>query len=437
MAIYHLSVKTFSRSKGQSATAAVAYRAAAKIHCDHERRDHDYSKKRDVIHSEIFLPPNAPSWANDRQQLWNEVERAEKRKNSTVAREFEVALPNELNKEQRIALVQDFAKQIVARHGCAVDAHLHDDKGSYKSKENQHAHIMLTTRRLEPEGFTKKTRELDEKKSGEVVYWREQWAKVEAVGPDVTEFVVGDTVSVVPAFSFADYGLYGELVNAPAHAVVKHPENLSFIEAAATWMMFVTAYGALIEFGKLEAGETVLIGAASSSVGLAAIQIANMVGATPIALTRSSKKRQALLDAGAVHVIATQEQDLISEVMALTDGKGARMAFDPVGGPDAGKILQTLSMQGIFFQYGALDTRDIPVPVMDILSKHLTLRGYELFEITGDLDKLEQAKNFINQGLANGELRPIINRTFTFEEMAEAHSYMESNTQVGKIVVTL
>ena len=260
---------------------------------------------------------------------------------------------------------------------------------------------------------------------------------VEAVGPDVTEFAVSDTVSVVPAFSFADYGLYGELVNAPAHAVVKHPENLSFIEAAATWMMFVTAYGALIEFGKLEAGETVLIGAASSSVGLAAIQIANMVRATPIALTRSSKKRQALLDAGAVHVIATQEQDLISEVMALTDGKGARMAFDPVGGPDAGKILQTLSMQGIFFQYGALDNRDIPVPVMDILSKHLTLRGYELFEITGDLDKLEQAKNFINQGLANGELRPIINRTFTFEEMAEAHSYMESNTQVGKIVVTL
>lgn len=177
MAIYHLSVKTFSRSNGQSATAAVAYRAGAKIHCDHERRDHDYSKKRDVIHSEIFLPPNAPSWAIDRQQLWNEVERAEKRKNSTVAREFEVALPNELNEQQRIALVQDFAKQIVARHGCAVDAHLHDDKASYKSKENQHAHIMLTTRRLEPEGFTKKTRELDERKSGEVVYWREQWAK--------------------------------------------------------------------------------------------------------------------------------------------------------------------------------------------------------------------------------------------------------------------
>lgn len=176
MAIYHLSVKTFSRSNGQSATAAVAYRAGAEIYSDRDRCHHDYTRKSDVLHSEIFLPENAPEWALDRQQLWNEVESAEKRKNSTVAREFEVALPHELNEEQRIALVQDFAKQIVARHGCAVDAHLHDDRSRNK-KQNFHAHIMLSTRRLEQDGFTTKTRELDERKSGEVVYWRERWAK--------------------------------------------------------------------------------------------------------------------------------------------------------------------------------------------------------------------------------------------------------------------
>lgn len=176
MAIYHLSVKTFSRSNGQSATAAVAYRAGAEIYSDRDRCHHDYTRKSDVLHSEIFLPNNAPEWALDRQQLWNEVESAEKRKNSTVAREFEVALPHELNEEQRIALVQDFAKQIVARHGCAVDAHLHDDRSRNK-KQNFHAHIMLSTRKLEQDGFTTKTRELDERKSGEVVYWREQWAK--------------------------------------------------------------------------------------------------------------------------------------------------------------------------------------------------------------------------------------------------------------------
>lgn len=176
MAIYHLSVKTFSRSKGQSATAAVAYRAGEKIKCDYEGRTHDYTKKSDVLHSEIFLPENAPSWAMDREQLWNQVEHAEKRKNSTIAREFEVALPHELNEQQRIALVQDFSRQIVARHGCAVDAHLHNDNSRTK-KQNFHAHIMLSTRRLEQDGFTTKTRELDEKKSGEVVYWREQWAE--------------------------------------------------------------------------------------------------------------------------------------------------------------------------------------------------------------------------------------------------------------------
>ncbi|MFA5677447.1 MAG: zinc-dependent alcohol dehydrogenase family protein [Pseudomonas sp.] len=260
---------------------------------------------------------------------------------------------------------------------------------------------------------------------------------VEALGPDVSGFNIGDAVSVVPAFSFADYGMYGELVNVPVHALVKHPENLSFVEAAASWMMFITAYGALIDIGNLQAGETVLIRAASSSMGLAAIQIANMVGAVPVALTRSSQKRQALLEAGAAHVIATEEQDLINEVMSITDGKGARMAFDPVGGAYARNIFKVLGMQGIFFQYGALDAQDIPVPVMDVLGKHLTLRGYELFEITGNPEKLEQAKAFVNAGLASGKLRPVIDQTFAFEDIAKAHRHMEANAQVGKIVVTV
>ncbi len=260
---------------------------------------------------------------------------------------------------------------------------------------------------------------------------------VSAIGSDVVGFAVGDAVSVVPAFSFAEYGLYGELVNAPAHAVVKHPESLSFPDAAATWMKFVTAYGALIELGGLQAGEAVLIRAASSSVGLAAIQIANSVGAIPVALTRTGDKRDALLQAGAAAVIATQEQDMVAEVMAITHGQGARMAFDPVGGPEVALVLKALSMHGIFFQYGALDSRDIPVSVMDLLGKHLTLRGYQLFEITQNQEKLERAKRFINEGLASGQLRPVIDRTFGFDEMDEAHRYMESNAQVGKIVVTL
>lgn len=258
-----------------------------------------------------------------------------------------------------------------------------------------------------------------------------------AVGSDVSDIAPGDLVSVVPAFSFADYGMYGEVVNAPEHAVVKHPSNLSFVEAAASWMMFVTAYGALVEYGNLQAGDTVLIPAASSSVGLAAIQIANMLGAIPVALTRTSAKRQALLDAGAKHVIATQEEDLVAEVAAITSGKGARIVFDPVGGPEATKLIKSMSDSGIFFQYGALDHRDIPVPVFDILGKHLTVRGYELFEITTDMQKLANAKAFVTKGLAGGQLKPVIDQVFSLNDIATAHRRMESNAQIGKIVVVV
>lgn len=202
-------------------------------------------------------------------------------------------------------------------------------------------------------------------------------------------------------------------------------------------MMFVTAYGALVEYGNLQAGQTVLIPAASSSVGLAAIQIANMLGATPVALTRTSAKSQALLDAGAKHVIATQEQDVVAEVARITEGKGAHIAFDPIGGPEATKLIKSLAPQGFFFQYGALDHRDIPVPVFEILGKHLTIRGYELFEISTDAEKLARAKAFVNQGLAEGKLKPVIDKVFPFAQISDAHRHMESNAQIGKIVVSV
>ncbi len=114
---------------------------------------------------------------------------------------------------------------------------------------------------------------------------------VAAVGPEVREFKIGDAVSTIPSFSLNDYGLYGDLANAPVHAVTQHPASLSWTEAAAVWMQYLTAYGALIDIGKLTKGDTILIPAASSSVGLAAIQIAKRVGAVPVALKRGKSKR--------------------------------------------------------------------------------------------------------------------------------------------------
>lgn len=259
---------------------------------------------------------------------------------------------------------------------------------------------------------------------------------VEAVGQDVKDVAPGDSVSVIPSFMFSEYGMYGELVNAPAHAVVKHPQTLSFVEAAASWMMYVTAFGALVEYGNLQAGQYVVIRAASSSVGLAAIQIAKMLGAHPIALTRTSEKREMLLNAGAQAVIATAEQDMVEEIHRQTKGAGAHIVFDPVGGPDVAKLSKSMAQQGIFFQYGALDNRDLSIPVFDILGKHLTFRGYELFEITTDKEKMARAKAFVFAGLESGALKPVIDSVFALDEIVEAHRYMESNGQVGKIVVT-
>jgi len=260
---------------------------------------------------------------------------------------------------------------------------------------------------------------------------------VEALGEGVQGLKVGDAVSTIPAFSQNQYGVYGDTAIVPAFAVAKHPASLSWAEAAAVWMQYATAYGALIDIAGLKAGDTLLIPAASSSVGIAAIQIARMIGATPVALTRGSSKRKALLDAGAAHVIATEEQDLVAEAKKLTGGKGARIVFDPVGGPTVAKLTVAMAERGILFLYGALSTEPTPLPLMDVVGKSLTIRGYVLFEITGDPHRLERARKFIVDGLSAGKLKPVVAKTFPLEQIVEAHRYMESNQQVGKIVVTV
>jgi len=261
---------------------------------------------------------------------------------------------------------------------------------------------------------------------------------VEAVGPGVGGVQVGDRVSTLPGFSMNQYGTYGELILAPGHAVVKLPANLDWAEGAAIWMQYLTAWGALVDIASMTAGDFVLIPAASSSVGLAAIQICNLVGAIPIALTRSSAKFDELRKAGAAHLVATQEQDLIDEVKRITQGHGARIAFDPVGGPAVYQLTEVMSPLGILFQYGALSTEPTPLPLFTVLGKSLTIRGYVLFEFTlTDNEKLQRGIRFVLDGIAQGKLTPILSRSFPLEEIVAAHQFMESNQQVGKITVTV
>ncbi|WP_345814807.1 zinc-dependent alcohol dehydrogenase family protein [Paraburkholderia sp. PREW-6R] len=260
---------------------------------------------------------------------------------------------------------------------------------------------------------------------------------VDAVGSSVSGFAPGDVVSVIPSFSMNQYGTYGEVIVVPDYAVVKHPSSLSFTEAASVWMMFVTAYGALIEDAKVTQGDFVIVPAASSSVGLAAIQLANYAGATSIALTRTAAKKQPLLDAGAAHVVVTDEADLVDEVMRITGGNGARVAFDPVGGPNFAKLLATLSFQGIAYIYGALSDEVTPLPVLEMIGKMLTVKAHNIWLTSGDETRRKAAVDYILKGLESGALKPVIDRTFSFDQMVDAHRYLETNGQFGKIVVTV
>ncbi|TNC44698.1 molybdopterin-guanine dinucleotide biosynthesis protein MobA [Rubellimicrobium rubrum] len=180
MASYHLSVKTVQRSAGRSATAAIAYRTASRVVCEREGRVHDYRAKAGVEASLLLVPKDAPEWAHDRQALWNAAEARETRSNSVTAREWELALPAELDAEGRRVLVQGFAAELVARYGVAADVAIHAPHQD-GDQRNWHAHVLTTTRVLTPEGLTDKTRVLDAKQTGgpEIEHMRARWAELQ------------------------------------------------------------------------------------------------------------------------------------------------------------------------------------------------------------------------------------------------------------------
>ncbi|WP_114210584.1 zinc-dependent alcohol dehydrogenase family protein [Acidisarcina polymorpha] len=260
---------------------------------------------------------------------------------------------------------------------------------------------------------------------------------IEAAGPGVDTSWIGKTVSTVPGtFKLNDHGVYGEVAIVPLHGIAEYPSNLSYEQGASIWMQYLTAYGALIWLGKVVKGDFVIITAASSSVGIAAIEMVKVEGAISIAVTRTRAKEAELLNRGADHVIVTDEEDLVARVNDITSGRGARIVFDPIGG----KLLELLAVaaapKGIIFEYGALAPEPTPYPLFTALAKALTVRAYTLFELTPD-PVFPEAKQYIFDHLASGAFKPLIDKTFPFAEIVEAHRYMESNAQIGKIVVTL
>ncbi|MEU6431051.1 zinc-dependent alcohol dehydrogenase family protein [Microbispora sp. NPDC046973] len=260
---------------------------------------------------------------------------------------------------------------------------------------------------------------------------------VESVGEGVEDFAPGDAVSTVPAFLMTEYGTYAEFVVLPAHALVHRPDGVDAATGAATWMAYTTAYGLLVEFGDVKPGDTVLVNAASSSVGLAAIQVANHIGAVPVATTRTHVKKRRLLEAGAAHVIAAEEEDLVKRVHAVTGGKGVELAVDAIMGPAVNTLIQAVAPGGTLLFYGWLDPTPAPMPIAPDF-RGRTIRTYAFNELTVEnAPMLRRAKHFINAGLRAGSLSPVIDRTFSLADVVAAHRHLESNTQFGKIVLTV
>jgi NADPH:quinone reductase-like Zn-dependent oxidoreductase len=257
---------------------------------------------------------------------------------------------------------------------------------------------------------------------------------VDAVGPAVSAFSVGDRVIAGPISAQSTHGVYGDLAIVPAAEVIPAFDALDSAHNAAAWMAYVTAYGGMVHSGGLSAGDHVLITAASSNVGLAALQIANSLGAIPIATTRSKAKREQLLDAGAKHVIVTDDEDIAETTWQLTGGRGAELVFDATTGPTLPRTAAAAALDGTVVVYGWFDSQISLLP----MRWPMKLIGHVDFTTTTDPEKAVEVYAFLRDGFTSGALIPRIDRTFQgLGEIVEAHHYVESGKGFGKVLVGL
>jgi len=253
---------------------------------------------------------------------------------------------------------------------------------------------------------------------------------VDALGPEVTGLEVGDPVIIAAIPDASVRGSYADYTTLPASRVFARPAGLEVIEAAAIWVAYSTAYGALVEKARLRPGDQVLISAASGGVGRAAMQIANQIGAVPIAVTRQAAKKDELLAAGAAAVVATDDDDLAGQVRRHTGGAGADIVLDLVMGPGQQELLQAARPGGTLVVAGSLDPRPTPFP-----NAPLTIYRYRSFEHTLDPVAVRRMAAFLTAGVRLGALRPAIATVFSFDDVVEAHRHLEKGLHGGKKIV--
>lgn len=256
---------------------------------------------------------------------------------------------------------------------------------------------------------------------------------VEAAGPAVTEFQPGQRVmGLLPGAGYA------QKVVTPERLALPIPDRLSFQEAAGIPEVFLTAFDALHLQGGLGPGQTLLLHGAGSGVGTAALQLCRLSGATSIGTSRSRPKLDRCLELGLDHALLTQRGEFREAVLELTGGRGVDLILDMVGAPYLEQNLSCLASRGRLILIGLLGGPSAPIDLSRILKQSLRIRGTVLRPRPVE-EKIRLNQEFRRRILPffeNGVLIPIIDREFPLEEAAEAHSFMESNGNFGKIVLT-
>jgi NADPH:quinone reductase-like Zn-dependent oxidoreductase len=256
---------------------------------------------------------------------------------------------------------------------------------------------------------------------------------VDALGPDVRGIGVGDPVIIAAVPAMERNGTYADYTVVPASALIPRPAGLDATGAAALWVAYSTAYGALVEKSGMRPGDHVLITAASSSVGLAAIQVANQLGAVPLAVTRNAARRDALRAAGAAAVIATDEDDVVKAAQAATGGAGVEIILDSVMGPGLAELATAARPGGTLATVGWLDPRPAPMP----MNAPLTIHRYMSFEHVLDPVLVRRMAASLSAGLRAGTVRPVVDKVFSLDEAADAHRHLERREQAGKVVLAV
>jgi NADPH:quinone reductase-like Zn-dependent oxidoreductase len=259
---------------------------------------------------------------------------------------------------------------------------------------------------------------------------------VEAVGPGTT-VAVGDRVGVLPSsFDVVTEGAAAETMTVAEAVLVPTPRTVGDRDAGAIWMQYLTAWGALVDIAEVGPGDFVVVPAASSSVGIAAIQLGRARGARVIATTTSAAKVEALRRFEPHAIVDTRAEPYVERVREITGGKGARVIFDPVYGPLVNDHIRAACREAIVFVYGVLDFTPLTLEPGGMLRKQIRLQGYTIGPLLMDPARRARGVAEITQHLERGDFAPVIDSYFPLDRVQEAHRRLESNQQIGKVVVT-